>query len=113
MRAVSLIPLWACLIGQRIIGDASPDVVGMGGHPLSFNNIGADSTTPLGTLLGFLVLDMLLYALLGIYLDMTLPVGPGVKQPWLFFTSAPSGPRRRRPTCTPSRCLPPRARRPR
>ena len=78
--------MWACLICQRIIGDASPDVVGMGGHPLSFDNIGADSTTPVGTLLGFLVLDMLLYALLGIYLDMTLPVGPGVKQPWLFFT---------------------------
>ena len=58
----------------------------MGGHPLSFDNIGADSTTPVGTLLGFLVLDMLLYALLGVYLDMTLPVGPGVKQPWLFFT---------------------------
>ena len=86
--------MWACLIGQRIIGDASPDVVGMGGHPLSFDNIGADSTTPVGTLLGFLVLDMLLYALLGVYLDMTLPVGPGVKQHPLFFLKASLQPSR-------------------
>ena len=37
-------------------------------------------------LLGMLMLDVVLYTLLFVYLDMTLKVGPGVKLPWLFFT---------------------------
>lgn len=77
--------MWATLIAQRIIGDAAPTFDGTGGHVLSFDNIGADSTTPVGMLLGMLVLDVLLYTLLFVYLDMTLKVGPGVKLPWLFF----------------------------
>ena len=33
-----------------------------------------------------LLLDWVLYTLLFIYCDMVLPIGPGVKQDWLFFT---------------------------
>ena len=84
-RAASLIPVWAGLIAQRIIGDAAPTFDGTGGHVLSFDNIGADSSTPVGMLLGMLMLDVVLYTLLFVYLDMTLKVGPGVKLPWLFF----------------------------
>merc|ERR1740130_34177 len=84
-RAASLIPIWGAMIAQRVVGDAAPSYDGTGGHVLGLGNIGAGSTTPVGMLLGMLVLDFVLYTLLFVYLDMTLQVGPGVKLPWLFF----------------------------
>jgi len=84
-RAASLIPIWGTMITQRVIGDAAPTYDGTGGHVLGFGNIGAGSNTPVGSMLGMLLFDFLLYTLLFVYLDLTLKVGPGVKLPWNFF----------------------------
>ena len=88
IQFAQLIPIWASLIAQRIVADASPGYGGTGLKALHFGNIGPDSTTPLGPVLGMLVLDWVLYTLLFVYFDMVVKVGPGVKYHPLFFAKA-------------------------
>ena len=88
VQAAALIPIWGGLIAQRIIADAAPGYTATGAKYLTLSNIEGGSTTPVGTYYGMLIVDLLLYTALFIYLDMTLKVGPGVKQRFDFFLRA-------------------------
>jgi len=88
VQAAALIPIWGGLIAQRIIADAAPGFTGTGAKYLTLSNIEGGSTTPVGTYYGLLILDLLLYTAAFVYLDMTLKVGPGVKQRFDFFLRA-------------------------
>ena len=94
VRALGLIPIWAGLISQRIISDAAPGfALGSTTPPhegtyLTLDSIGSGSDTPIGGLMGMLILDFFIYTLLFVYGDMVFKIGPGVKYHPLFFTKA-------------------------
>jgi len=78
-------PMYGLSNAMFTIAAACPNVFGLGGKPLTLGGIGAESDTPLGLSITMLFLSFVVYTMLFVYCDMVLKVGPGVKQPPLFF----------------------------
>jgi hypothetical protein len=102
------VPIFALTSATQLMIAANGRTDGQGVMRLTMANIGPADAIPLSTVYWMLLVDILLYSLLFVYLDLVLPVGPGVKLHWAFPFSPSYW--KGRTTTPPDRCaLPPAA----
>merc|ERR1719409_525899 len=89
-NAAGLIPYFNLNLGVGMFAAASskPDPIFFSGvreRYVDFTWIGIGGSLPVAAMMVMLLVDTILYTVLFVYLDMVLPVGPGVKKHPLFF----------------------------
>merc|ERR1719238_1086169 len=89
-NAAGLIPYFNLNLGVGMFAAASskPDPFFFSGvreRYVDFSMIGIGGSLPVAAMMVMLLVDTILYTVLFVYLDMVLPVGPGVKKHPLFF----------------------------
>ena len=80
-----LLPIFAFTNGIMMLAAAVGDPQGRNGQRISLGDLGSPAFSPVGGVLGMLLLDFVLYTLLFLWCDCVLPVGPGLKERPLYF----------------------------